>query len=457
MSKPAIPKGTRDFGPKEMARRNYLFGVIRNNFERYGFLPIETPAMENLSTLTGKYGDEGDQLIFKILNNGDFLSKADEVALKSGDSKKLGFSISAKALRYDLTVPFARFVVMNSGQLPMPFRRYQIQPVWRGDRPGKGRYQEFFQCDADIIGSEGLLNEVDLVRLFDDVLSDLKIPGVRIKMNNRKILAGIAESLGIPSQLRQLTMSLDKLDKIGRDGVEKELKERGFSEDIVNKMDKVFSLSGDQDERLAIIAELVKDSELGTLGIKELRTVMETSWHAGLRNARLEFDVTLARGLDYYTGAIFEVAVENAEVGSICGGGRYDDLTGIFGLPGVSGVGISFGADRIYDVMLQFNLFPENTVKSTQVLFANFGEEEAIHCLNWLYECRAAGIASEIYPENAKMKKQFKYADDKNIPWVVLAGTDEVASGMPGVKNMLTGEQQNVAATELVNYLKINI
>jgi histidyl-tRNA synthetase len=415
MSKPAIPKGTRDFGPQEMSMRNYLFGVIRRNFERYGFLPIETPAMENLSTLTGKYGDEGDQLIFKILNNGDFLAKADQGALQQADSKKLGFSISSKALRYDLTVPFARFVVMNSGQLPMPFRRYQIQPVWRGDRPGKGRYQEFFQCDADIIGSEGLLNEVDLVRLFDDVLSDLKIPGVRIKINNRKILAGIAESLGIPQHMRQLTMALDKLDKIGREGVEKELAERGFSADVIAKMDAVFSLSGDQDERLAAVEALVSSSEIGMRGIKELRTVMETSWHAGLRNARLEFDVTLARGLDYYTGAIFEVVVENAEVGSICGGGRYDDLTGIFGLPGVSGVGISFGADRIYDVMNQFNLFPTDAVKSTQVLFANFGDNEAMHCLKWLYECRAAGIASEIYPENAKMKKQFKYADDKTF------------------------------------------
>lgn len=453
MNKPSLPKGTRDFGPTDMQRRNYLFGVIRKHFERYGFSQIETPAMENLATLTGKYGDEGDQLIFKILSNGDFLAKADEQALESRDSKKLGFSISSKALRYDLTVPFARFVVMNSGKLPFPFRRYQIQPVWRGDRPGKGRYQEFFQCDADIIGTEGLLSEVELVLLFEDVLSELRIPGVRIKMNNRKILAGIAEALNLGDRLRPLTVALDKLDKIGREGVEKELAERGFSAPEIASLDPVFSLGGDPVQKLEGISQLLQSSEIGMKGIGELRYVFDMVAKAGITHGKLEFDLTLARGLDYYTGAIFEVAVEGAEVGSICGGGRYDDLTGIFGLPGVSGVGISFGADRISDVMEQFGLFPESFAGSTRFLFANFGESGEAYCLRWLRELRRHQIPAEIYPENAKMKKQFKYADDKSIPFVIAVGEEELLKGELSVKNMKTGEQVLVKEKDFLDFI----
>jgi histidyl-tRNA synthetase len=454
MSKPSLPKGTRDFGPLEMQRRNYLFGVIRGHFERYGFSQIETPAMENLATLTGKYGDEGDQLIFKILSNGDFLAKADEKALALRDSKKLGFSISSKALRYDLTVPFARFVVMNSGKLPLPFRRYQIQPVWRGDRPGKGRYQEFFQCDADIIGTEGLLSEVELVLLFEDVLSELRIPGVRIKMNNRKILAGIAESLHLGDRLRPLTIALDKLDKIGREGVEKELIERGFSAGEVASLHPLFSLEGTAEQKLEGISALLTSSEIGMKGIEELSYVFSMAEKACISHCTLEFDLTLARGLDYYTGAIFEVTVEGAEVGSICGGGRYDDLTGIFGLPGVSGVGISFGADRISDVMEQFNLFPLEFEGATRVLFANFGQAGEAYCLKWLRKLRINKIPSELYPESAKMKKQFKYADDKSIPYVIVVGEEELHKGELAVKNMKTGEQVLVKENDFLNYIE---
>lgn len=454
MSKPSIPKGTRDFTPEEMGRRNYLFSVIRTVYERFGFVPIETPAMENLSTLTGKYGEEGDQLIFKILNNGDFLSKADESALSEKDSKKLSFSISKKALRYDLTVPFARFVVMHQGQIPLPFKRYQIQPVWRGDRPGKGRYQEFFQCDADVIGSESLINEVELVQIFDEVLSTLNIPGVNIKINNRKILSGIAEVNGIGEKIKDFTIALDKLDKIGREGVEKELRERGFSEDTLQNLAPLYSSEGDFIAQKEKLEEMLSGSDVGKKGIEELSFIFDKINKLGLKGAELKLDVTLARGLDYYTGAIFEVTVDNASVGSICGGGRYDDLTGIFGLKGMSGVGISFGADRIYDVMLEMDLFPEQALVSTEVLFVNFGETEAEFCMKQMKSLREAGIRSEIYPDDAKMKKQMKYADDRKIPYVVLAGGNEIQSGKLSVKDMKSGEQTEVESSALTSWLK---
>ncbi len=457
MSKPAIPKGTRDFTPVEMARRNYIFKTIRTTYERFGFVPIETPAMENLNTLTGKYGEEGDQLIFKILNNGDFLQKLDESALKDGDSKKFSFSISKKALRYDLTVPFARFVVMHQGQIPMPFKRYQIQPVWRGDRPGKGRYQEFFQCDADIVGSESLINEIELVQVFDEVLSNLHVPGVAIKINNRKILSGIAEVNGITDRLKDFTIALDKLDKIGIEGVEKELLERGFENSVIEALGPFFSMSENSEEAFSILKELLNDSEIGRKGIEELEYVFAKVKKLGLTSAKLQLDVTLARGLDYYTGAIFEVVVENSGMGSICGGGRYDDLTGIFGLKGVSGVGISFGADRLYDVMLDMNLFPEEALKSTEVLFVNFGEEEADYCLQLLKEVRKAGIAAEIYPDSGKMKKQMKYADDRYISIVVLAGSDEIENDKLTVKLMKSGDQHELSRTDLIQFLQAQL
>lgn len=453
MSKPSIPKGTRDFTPEIMGRRNYIFYTIREAYEKFGFVPIETPAMENLSTLTGKYGEEGDQLIFKILNNGHFLAKADEEALNDRDSKKLGFSISKKALRYDLTVPFARFVVMHQGQIPLPFKRYQIQPVWRGDRPGKGRYQEFYQCDADVIGSESLISEVELVQIFDEVLAELKIPGVKIKLNNRKVLAGIAEVNGISDRLKDFTIALDKLDKIGREGVEKELRDRDFSEESVQALSPLFKMPDNPGACLNALEELLSESELGLKGVSELRFIFDRIHDLGLRSADLSLDVTLARGLDYYTGAIFEVVVENASVGSICGGGRYDDLTGIFGLKGMSGVGISFGADRIYDVMEEMELFPRQAVRSPQVLFVNFGDAEAAFCMRQLKRLRSEGIRAEIYPDAAKMKKQMKYADDRQIPYVVLAGSKEIESQKLSIKEMQTGHQEEVVVFKLPEYL----
>lgn len=441
MSKPSIPKGTRDFGPAVMARRNYIFNTVRKAFETYGFMPIETPAMENLSTLTGKYGEEGDQLIFKILNNGDFLSKADAQALEAKDSKKLGFSISKKALRYDLTVPFARFVVMHRNELAFPFRRYQIQPVWRGDRPGKGRYQEFFQCDADIIGTESLVCEVELVQLFDEVLTNLAIPDFSIKINNRKILAGLAEVAGVGDKLTEMTVAIDKLDKIGHEKVMEEMRDRGISDASITLLQPLFELGDDPKARLAGIAGLLQGNETGEKGIEELHVVLNEAERLGLRSAKLEFDPTLARGLNYYTGAIFEVVANGVNIGSICGGGRYDDLTGIFGLKGVSGVGISFGADRIYDVMLELGLFPDEALKSTQLLFVNFGQQEQDQCMSWLQTARKAGVRAEIYPSSAKLKKQMQYANDKAIEWVVLAGSEEIDAGELTLKHMASGEQ----------------
>lgn len=453
MAKPSILKGTRDFGPSTMIKRNLIFNTIRNVFERHGFLPIETPAMERLETLTGKYGEEGDQLIFKILNNGDFLSKADQAALESKDSKKLGFSISKKALRYDLTVPFARFVVLNQNEIAFPFKRYQIQPVWRGDRPGKGRYQEFYQCDVDIIGSDGLINEVELIQIFDEALSELGIPGFEIKINNRKILAGIAEVIGASEQLTEMCVAIDKLDKIGIDKVNEELVNRGFSTQQCQDLAPVFQFKGSNSEVLQQLKKYLSSSELGLKGIEELETVLNTSNALEIDEPTLKLDAVLARGLNYYTGAIFEVVVPDSGIGSICGGGRYDDLTGIFGLPNMSGVGVSFGADRIYDVMEHFNLFPEEGMSTSQLMFVNFGDEEALYCLKLMKELRNRGVNTELYPTSAKMAKQMKYANQKRVPFVALVGSREMETGVIAVKNMASGEQHQVEREELVEFL----
>jgi histidyl-tRNA synthetase len=421
-------------------------------FERCGFVPIETPAMENLSTLTGKYGEEGDQLIFKILNNGDFLEKADVEALAKKDSKALSFSISKKALRYDLTVPFARFVVMNQNELTFPFKRYQMQPVWRGDRPGRGRYQEFWQCDADIIGSDGLLNEVELVLIFDEALSAMGLTDFTIVLNNRKILAGMAEVFGISDRLTDFTVALDKLDKIGVDGVLQELNNRGFDSDSTGRIDaflsKMTSVSS-ADETLSFVRDMLSESEIGLLGVQETEFIVNKVAPLGMKG-KLKLDLTLARGLNYYTGAIFEVKARGVAIGSICGGGRYDDLTGVFGLPGMSGVGISFGADRIYDVLLELNLFPEFLNNAPDVVFANFGPEEAARCLPLVRQMRMMGLRTELYPDSAKMKKQFKYADDRKAKLMVIGGPDEWAKNVLTVKNMASGEQQEVPISKLI-------
>lgn len=453
MSKPSIPKGTRDFGPQEMSRRNYIFGTIRSVFQNYGFEQIETPAMEALQTLTGKYGEEGDQLIFKILNNGDFLAKADPNAMADNDSKKLAFSISKKALRYDLTVPFARFVVMNQHALTFPFRRFQIQPVWRGDRPGKGRYQEFYQCDADIVGTNSLICEAELIRIFDAVLSRLGIPGVKIHLNNRKVLAGIAEVCGVTDRLTDLTVAIDKLDKIGREGVEKELRERAFTDVEINALQPLFATHPNNAAAIKILETALADSEIGQQGIAELNEVLDLVNLLGLRSAELKVDPTLARGLDYYTGAIFEVKVDHSPVGSICGGGRYDDLTGIFGLKDLSGVGISFGADRIYDVMEAFDLFPATAGMGTRLLFINFGGDSTRYALRLAEELRNAHISCEVYPEEAKIKKQMKYANDKQVAFVAMAGDDEIKQGVVSVKNMTTGAQEQLKPSDIASFI----
>lgn len=454
MSQVGIPKGTRDFGPDVMVKRNYIFSVIRKTFERFGYLPLETPTMENLSTLTGKYGEEGDQLIFKVLNNGDYLKDADDAALSQRDSRKLSFTICDRALRYDLTVPFARFVVMNHNQLALPFKRYQIQPVWRADRPQKGRYREFYQCDVDVVGSNSLLNEVELIQIFDEVLTNLGLPDFSIKLNNRKILSGIAEVAGAAAQMMDMTIAIDKLDKIGVDGVEKELREKGFNDDQLKVINSVLNISGSNEEKLSQLRGILSASEIAMKGIEEVQYILTRVASVGLERAKLELDLTLARGLNYYTGAIFEVKANGVQMGSICGGGRYDDLTGIFGLPGLSGVGISFGADRIYDVMTELQLFPQEIGATTKLLFANFGETEEIYSLPILRQIRQAGINAEIYPEAAKMKKQFKYADDKKIPFVAIIGADEMANGTIALKNMQSGEQANVRLEELISQLK---
>jgi histidyl-tRNA synthetase len=452
MSQPSIPKGTRDFSPQVMVRRNYIFNVIRTVFQRYGYMPLETPSMENVETLTGKYGDEGDKLIFRILDSGDYLKSVPEEALQQRQLNVITKEIAEKALRYDLTVPFARFVVMNQHSIAFPFKRYQIQPVWRADRPQKGRYREFYQCDADVVGSDSLLNEVELIQIFDDALTSLKVPSV-IKINNRKILQGIAELAGVAERMMEMTIAIDKLDKVGEEGVVKELNERGFSDGSIETIRGLFALSGSNEERLATLGNLLAQSQAGMKGIDELRYVMARAQDIGLKTATLELDVTLARGLNYYTGAIFEVKAVGVQMGSICGGGRYDDLTGIFGLKGVSGVGISFGADRIYDVMSELNVFPADAMQSTKVLFANFGEQEEKHSMKLLRQLRDAGINAEIYPENAKMKKQFKYADDKQIPYVAVIGEEEMNKQVVSLKHMLSGEQTVLTIEELIEQL----
>ena len=446
--KPSIPKGTRDFGPAEMVKRNYIFDTIKGVFKNYGYQPIETPAMENLSTLMGKYGEEGDKLLFKVLNSGDFLSKADEALMAEKNSLKLTSQISDKGLRYDLTVPFARFVVQHRNDIQFPFKRYQIQNVWRADKPQKGRYREFYQCDVDVIGSQSLLNEVELIQIVDDVYQKLNI-NVVVKMNNRKILAGIAETIGQPDKIIDITVAIDKLDKIGLEKVNAELIAKGIPETAVDQLQPILNLSGTNTEKLAQIKEVLNNSEVGLKGVEEMETVF--NWLAPLGvKTEVELDLTLARGLNYYTGAIFEVKALDVKIGSITGGGRYDDLTGIFGMPDVSGVGISFGADRIYDVMEQMDLYPKESSATTLLLFVNFGEKEQAWCLPVIKKLRAAGISTEIYPQAAKMKKQMTYANARSIPFVALVGEDEMNSGQITVKDMVKGEQEKLTVEALI-------
>ena len=450
--KPSIPKGTRDFGPVEMAKRNYIFDTIKEVYALYGFQQIETPAMETLQTLMGKYGEEGDKLLFKILNSGDYMNKVSDEDLHSLNSLKLAAKLCEKGLRYDLTVPFARYVVQHREELQLPFKRYQIQPVWRADRPQKGRYREFYQCDADVVGSDSLLNEVELMQIVDTVFTKF---GVRvcIKINNRKILTGIAEVIGEAEKIVDITVAIDKLDKIGLEKVNEELRNDGISEEAIEKLQPIISLSGSNEEKLEVISQVLAGSETGLKGVEETRFILDTLKAVGLNNA-IELDLTLARGLNYYTGAIFEVKALDTPMGSITGGGRYDNLTGIFGLPGLSGVGISFGADRIYDVLNALDLYPKEAVNSTQVLFINFGETETAYCLPLVGELRRAGIRSEIFPDKAKMKKQMSYANAKNIPFVVLAGENEMAAGKVTLKNMESGDQTLVTAEELIATVK---
>lgn len=450
--KPSIPKGTRDFGPVEMAKRNYIFDTIKEVYALYGFQQIETPAMETLQTLMGKYGEEGDKLLFKILNSGDYMNKVSDEDLHSLNSLKLAAKLCEKGLRYDLTVPFARYVVQHREELQLPFKRYQIQPVWRADRPQKGRYREFYQCDADVVGSDSLLNEVELMQIVDTVFTKF---GVRvcIKINNRKILTGIAEVIGEAEKIVDITVAIDKLDKIGLEKVNEELRNDGISEEAIEKLQPIISLSGSNEEKLEVISQVLAGSETGLKGVEETRFILDTLKAVGLNN-EIELDLTLARGLNYYTGAIFEVKVLDTPMGSITGGGRYDNLTGIFGLPGLSGVGISFGADRIYDVLNALDLYPKEAVNSTQVLFINFGETETAYCLPIVGKLRQAGIRSEIFPDKAKMKKQMSYANAKNIPFVVLAGENEMAAGKVTLKNMESGEQTLVTAEELIAAVK---
>lgn len=450
-NKPSIPKGTRDFSSSEMARRNYIFDTIRSVFRLYGFNPIETPSMENLSTLMGKYGEEGDKLLFKILNSGDYLQKANKEAIEAGDSVKATPSISEKGLRYDLTVPFARYVVQHRGELQMPFKRYQIQPVWRADRPQKGRYREFYQCDADVVGTDSLVNEIELLQLIDDVFDRLNIRIV-IKLNNRKVLAGIAEYVGAPDKMVDITVAIDKIDKIGIDNVNAELSERGLSNEAIATLRPILEIDGTIDERLASLETLLANSAEGSLGVKELKEVIDATKALGLK-ADLDLDVSLARGLNYYTGTIIEVKARDVSIGSITGGGRYDNLTGVFGMPGVSGVGISFGADRIYDVLNALDLYPDNTLHTTKVMFANLGSAEAAASMKSAKELRSAGIAVEVYPDSTKLKKQLSWADAHKIPYVAIIGDTELADGTVTLKNMVTGEQQTVAQNGLEKLL----
>ena len=450
-NKPNIPKGTRDFGPVEMAKRNYIFNTIREVYALYGFQQIETPAMETLQTLMGKYGEEGDKLLFKVLNSGDFLSKVPDQELLERNANHLAAKLCEKGLRYDLTVPFARYVVMHREELQLPFKRYQIQPVWRADRPQKGRYREFYQCDADIVGSDSLLNEVELMQIVDTVFTRFGIR-VQIKINNRKILSGIAEVIGAADKIVEITVAIDKLDKIGIDNVNAELREDGLSEEQISKLQPIISLSGTNEEKLQTIAQVLASSETGVKGVEETRYILNHLDAVGLQN-EIQLDLTLARGLNYYTGAIFEVKALDVEMGSITGGGRYDNLTGIFGLPGLSGVGISFGADRIYDVLNTLDLYPKDSMNATQILFINFGEKETAYCLPIIKKVRVKGISAEIFPDAAKMKKQMAYANAKHIPFVALAGENEINEGKITLKNMETGEQQIVTPEELISLI----
>ena len=451
MNKPGIPKGTRDFSPVEMAKRNYIFNTIKEVYALYGFQQIETPAMESLQTLMGKYGEEGDKLLFRVLNSGDYMSKLSDEELQERNSLRLSSRICEKGLRYDLTVPFARYVVMHREELQLPFKRYQIQPVWRADRPQKGRYREFYQCDADVVGSDSLLNEVELMQIVDTVFKRLGVR-VQIKINNRKILSGIAEVIGEPEKIVDITVAIDKLDKIGLESVNAELRADGISDEAIEKLQPIIAMSGSNDDKLKTMSDVLAGSEIGMKGVEETRFILDTL--KGTLDNEIEFDLTLARGLNYYTGAIFEVKALDYAIGSITGGGRYDNLTGIFGMPGLSGVGISFGADRIYDVLNGLDLYPKEAVNGTRLLFINFGEKETAYCLPVVKACRAAGINTEMYPDKAKMKKQMGYANAKVIPFVVLAGDNEMAENKVTLKNMETGEQKLVTTEELIAIVK---
>lgn len=452
-TKPSIPKGTRDFLPEEMIRRNFIFDTMKKHFKRFAYVPIETPSMENLSTLTGKYGDEGDRLIFKILNSGDYLKKANKEAIENLNSTMLTSSISEKALRYDLTVPFARFVVQHQNDIQFPFKRYQIQPVWRADRPQHGRYREFYQCDADVVGSNSLRYDVEMISLIDEVLSDLKLEDFTIKINNRKILAGLAEVMGISNQLVEYTVAIDKLDKIGEEGVLKELIEKNVPEKALQMTKELFRVSGEEN-KLKLLNDWFENSELGRKGVEEIRYVLEGASNAELIGAKVELDITLARGLNYYTGSIYEVISNEVKMGSIVGGGRYDDLTGVFGLKDVSGIGISFGAERIYDILLELDRFPEMSKEGVQLLFVNFGEKEAMHCENLVRKVRRAGIHAELYPESSKMQKQMKYAHANSVSYVAMVGENEIESDSIRLKNMLTGEQEDLNLEAMIEKIQ---
>jgi histidyl-tRNA synthetase len=453
MQKPSIPKGTRDFSPQEMVKRNYIFDTIRDVFKLYGYLPIETPSMENLTTLLGKYGDEGDKLLFKVLNSGDFLKKTTVEDFKDPKPGLIASKICEKGLRYDLTVPFARFVVQYQNEISFPFKRYQIQPVWRADRPQKGRYREFYQCDVDVVGSNSLLNELELLNIINQVFSRLKI-SVTIKLNNRKILAGIAEYIGSPELITEITVAIDKLEKVGLEQVNAELTEKGLNKESLDKLKPILLLQGTNSEKLAELKTILKNSDTGLLGVSEINKIFSLL-EISKSDSNVELDLTLARGLNYYTGAIIEVKANGITIGSICGGGRYDDLTGVFGLKDMSGVGISFGADRIYDVMNQLRLFPDDVTSSTQALIVNFGEKEQKHCLDIIRYLRENKIRVEYYPDDVKLKKQMSYANNKNIPWVILIGEDEIKSNKLTCKNMSTGEQTILSKESLLKTLNM--
>lgn len=452
--KPSIPKGTRDFLPFEVAKRNYIYDTIKSAYQKFGFVPIETPSFELSTTLLGKYGEEGDRLIFRILNSGEKVKKVDLKALEEDNLARFANSLAEKALRYDLTVPFARFVVQHQNELSFPFKRYQIQPVWRADRPQHGRYQEFYQCDADVVGSDSLIYEVDFVLLFDEVLTNLGLPDFTIKLNNRKILSGIAEVCDEAENIITITVAIDKLDKVGQDGVVKELEEKGIKASAIEKIKPLFEVQGSISERLTMMKDYLKNSSIGLEGIEELEFVIEQVNALGLKHAELEFDVTLARGLNYYTGAIFEVKANGVKMGSICGGGRYDDLTGLFGMKDMPGVGISFGADRIYDVMNELNLFPSELTQGIDVLFVNFGEKEQIACMRFAHQLRNAGISCDIYPKSAKLQKQMKYANDNNVRFVALIGERELENNILCMKDMQSGKQTDYTIDQLIKHLK---